>query len=312
MKNKKDNDCPTVSVVIPTYNRSNIIQDTINSVIQQSYSNLEIIVVDDGSEDNTPQVMSKYKHKCLKYIRLAENRGANAARNMGIKNSTGKYISFLDSDDQYAKNNIQKKVEYLNDLPEEYAGVFTPHKTYKDGKLWHKSRFSGSVVELETIKERNVIGGFSCIAVKKSVFEKTGLLDESLKSAQDYDFYIRLLKKYKIKYIDDTHVDRFSTADRIGFDVERKLQGHKRILKKHGEILSPARKARQYSAIGILFGRQNQSDEAMKYFNKSISTHPYEFRAYVLFLISIFGDVILTKSITFFDKINGLLTKYRA
>ena len=101
-----------ISVIIPTYNRGKSIIQSINSVLEQTYHNLEILIVDDCSTDDTEYLISKIDDPRVKYIKLKENKGASFARNIGIKIATGKYISFQDSDDIYKNNKIEK--QYIN------------------------------------------------------------------------------------------------------------------------------------------------------------------------------------------------------
>lgn len=105
---------PHVSVIIPTYNRAHLLERAIKSVLRQSYSSLELIVVDDGSKDETPMVISKYP---LRYVRLPSNRGVALARNRGILKARGNLIAFLDSDDEFLPPKIEKQIKYLEKNP---------------------------------------------------------------------------------------------------------------------------------------------------------------------------------------------------
>ena len=102
-----------VSIIIPTYNREKSISKSIKSVLNQTYNDLEVIVVDDGSTDNTEKIIKGIKDTRIKYIKLDKNKGACYARNVGIKKATGKYIAFNDSDDIFHKTKIEKQVMYL-------------------------------------------------------------------------------------------------------------------------------------------------------------------------------------------------------
>ena len=111
----------TVSVIIPTYNRASLLKRSIDSVLDQCFKPLEIIIVDDGSSDQTPSILSEYTDK-IKVITLTENRGVSYARNQGIKCAQGNWISFLDSDDEWKKDKLQNQVDYLKKHP--YFKVF--------------------------------------------------------------------------------------------------------------------------------------------------------------------------------------------
>ena len=110
-----------VSVIIPTYNRGNLIIKSIKSVLNQTFKNLEVIVIDDGSSDNTEHLVNKITDKRLKYVKLSSNKGSSNARNIGIKNANGQFISFQDSDDIFYPNKIEKQLKNIINIFENYS-----------------------------------------------------------------------------------------------------------------------------------------------------------------------------------------------
>ena len=117
MKNENE----LVSVIIPMYNAKNYIRYTLESVINQTYTNLEIIVVDDSSSDNSIQIVQKYNDKRIKLIKLKQNQGVANARNIGIENATGKYIAFIDSDDLWKKDKISKQLKKMKECKSPFS-----------------------------------------------------------------------------------------------------------------------------------------------------------------------------------------------
>ena len=113
MQNNNGSRLPLVSVIIPTYNRANIINKSIDSVLNQTYSNLELIIIDDGSHDNTEEVIKNYDDKRLKYYKLEENKGMCFARNYGTNLSKGHYIAIHDSDDLWKIDKLEKHITYM-------------------------------------------------------------------------------------------------------------------------------------------------------------------------------------------------------
>lgn len=107
------NKIPTVSVVLPTFNRSDVLATAIDSVLSQTYSELELLVIDDASSDNTAEILNSYKDTRLRVISLAENVGASAARNIGMKHAMGEFIAFQDSDDEWISTKLEKQVGVL-------------------------------------------------------------------------------------------------------------------------------------------------------------------------------------------------------
>jgi len=284
---------PIISVIIPVYNREQTISNAIESVLNQSYDDYELVIVDDGSEDGTIDVIKSYDCKKINVIELGTNNGANVARNKAIMEANGEYISFLDSDDVYPYDNLEKKYDHLKHLDKSFAGVCTPTYKYdhKGLKSIHKPK--KEKITQEDIKKKNLIGGFSSIILRRSVFEHVGFLDESLPACQDYEFYIRLLKEYDIKPIEDTSVKKYEFENRISTSPKKKQVGFERTISKHGEILSNSRIAKQYFSLGVVYGQSHEASKAKVYFMKSIKKDPKQIKIYLLLFISIFGDHVL-------------------
>jgi glycosyltransferase involved in cell wall biosynthesis len=99
-----------ISIIIPSYNREKLIIRSINSILNQTYQNIEVILIDDGSTDNTKKVISQIKDKRFRYIKLRKNKGANVARNIGIQKAIGNYIAFQDSDDFFHSDKLEKQI----------------------------------------------------------------------------------------------------------------------------------------------------------------------------------------------------------
>jgi glycosyltransferase involved in cell wall biosynthesis len=118
---------PTVSVIIPTYNRENLIGRAIYSVLKQTYQDFEIIVIDDDSTDNTREVIKEFqrKDKRIKYIKHGKNKGGSAARNTGIREAKGKYIAFQDSDDEWLSGKLEKQIKMFKKAPLEIGVIYT-------------------------------------------------------------------------------------------------------------------------------------------------------------------------------------------
>lgn len=195
MKNK------LVTVIIPTYNRANLIKETINSVLNQTHQNFEILIIDDGSVDNTKAVVQSIKDDRIKYY-WQEHSGLPAiARNKGLNIAKGEFIAFLDSDDIWFPQKLEKQIEIIEKNPDilliSTNGITFPSK--------YPFMFL-SIKEDKRISFRLLLkGNFvknSSVLMKKSVIDAIGLLDENfqLKAMEDYDYWLRLLK-YKDKSI---------------------------------------------------------------------------------------------------------------
>ena len=203
---RKKNDLPKVCVIIPAYNRAGFIRETIDSVLNQTYKNIELIVVDDGSTDDTMEILKEYGDKLIILQHPGGvNKGQSAAINLGMENAAGKYIAILDSDDLFAPEKIEKQVKYLeehSDIGLVYANGYGVDVNGK--KLY--SFYDHSHIE-NSDPERVLMDCYFLLPnnslVQKSAFELAGEFDEKLRSAQDHDMAIRLAEVAKLGYLDE-------------------------------------------------------------------------------------------------------------
>jgi glycosyltransferase involved in cell wall biosynthesis len=194
-----------VSVVIPTYNTSNFLIKAIQSVINQTYKNWELIIVDDGSTDQTRQIVEEFQKKDsrIKYF-FQNNKGQGAARNLGIKNASGNYIAFLDSDDEFFENKLERVISHF-EKDKNIGFIYTDAIII--GDYLYKKRRSEIVTPYSGgIYIKLLFNNFittSTVIVKREVLQNCGLFDESdlLRNFEDYDLWLRIAKKYKIEYI---------------------------------------------------------------------------------------------------------------
>ncbi len=190
---------PLVSVIIATYNRVSLLNNAIVSVINQTYSNLEIIVVDDGSTDGTGDFVEQFGSKIQYFFK--NNGGVSSARNYGIKKSSGELIAFLDSDDEWLPEKIEKQISFLCANPD--FGMVLCDCNFIDSNRKITSRtfrrielpHDGHIPE-HVFKSPYLIP--STVLVRKHVLDDTGLFDENIRTAEDLDLHLRIAWKYKI------------------------------------------------------------------------------------------------------------------
>ena len=246
-----------VSVIITTYNRADILKNAIQSVLAQTYPNIEIIIVDDCSEDHTEQIvkeLSKVTSFPIKYIKLAQNSGANKARNTGIIEAKGRFITGLDDDDIMHPERIQILMDAYED---NYAFVFSTIYFVKNG-LTQKKDFAHfkNFVTLNDLLYYNCVG--NQVLAKKEDFLDAGLFDEKLIAAQDYDMWIKfLIKKRVAKKIDKPllYVDRNEEVNRIS-SHSKKIKGYMDVYKKYKKIMRIEHKKFQLFKLLLLKGKK--------------------------------------------------------
>ena len=180
-----------VTAIITTHNRKDLLERAILSVLNQTYKDIELIVVSDGSTDGTDEFMQKYESdKRVRYISYYPGRGGNYARNTGIKTAKGEYVAFLDDDDEWLPTKIEKqvvKIESDSSIGLVYTGT---HSIYVDDNVEFDSCPSLQGDMSKQILYNNFAGSTTTVMLRKSILDKSGLFDEELSAIQDYDLWM--------------------------------------------------------------------------------------------------------------------------
>jgi len=190
---------PQVSIIIPTYNRQQFLNEALDSVLSQSFQDFELIVVDDGSTDETATMLDNYRSRII-YLKQ-ENSGPSAARNAGIKRAGGTYLAFLDADDLWLKHKLRTQMDIVNANPE-IRICYTDEIWIRNGvrvnqKKLHQ-KYSGWI--FQKCLPLCIISP-SSVLIHRHVFEQVGLFDETLPVCEDYDLWLRASAVYPITFI---------------------------------------------------------------------------------------------------------------
>lgn len=294
-----------VSVVIPTYNREKTLARSIESVLNQTYKNFEIIVVDDNSIDSSNEIMNRYmqENSNIKYIKHNRNKGGSAARNTGAKAASGKYLSFLDSDDEWIENKLELDISTIinktadmvysdMDVIDVKTQIMTKHK-----HLPCKDMYLG-------LLSRNIIGGTSVITIKKSVFEEINGFDENLPSCQDWDFYIKVAYMHKILKIDKSLLKYYVHSESISGNINNAISGNEIMTEKILRILENSEKyksergdilSNQYITRAMIYRRFNNYEKTKEYYKKSFRENKKNKTAIKNILGMMFGKSVYYK-----------------
>ena len=216
---------PRVSVIIPTFNRSKKVVRAVTSVLNQSFRDFEIIVVDDNSTDNTNQALAKYRSS-ITYVRKPVNRGVSAARNIGIESSAAPWIAFLDSDDYWLNDKLHVQMDFVDRSPETVACQTEEIWMRKGRRVNPRKRHKKPSGDIFKQSLKLCLVSPSSVILKRSLFEKVGFFDEGLPAAEDYDLWLRISCRYPIYLIpeelvvkegghEDQLSQRFSGMDRF-------------------------------------------------------------------------------------------------
>jgi len=220
----------SVSVIIPVRNRPKVIHRAIDSALAQSYPVTEIVVVDDGSSDATPDSVEARRDPVpVRIIRIPTSQGAPSARNEGAAMATGELLAFLDSDDAWEADKIAQQVALLNTMPGSPA-VFTNIRRIRGGVIGERTTVPGWVEACDLYRD-NILGGCSTATIRRDAFERVGGFRLGLPSCQDWDLWLRLADLGPLGCC-EAPLTRyyFDGTDRISSDPTRVLAGHKVVM----------------------------------------------------------------------------------
>jgi len=233
---------PLISVVIPTHNRGDIVDKAVRSAQNQTYKNIEIIIISDGSEDNTDEVVNKLcaEDERIRYFSYHPGKGGNVARNTGIKEARGEYVAFLDDDDEWHDEKLAKQLDvFASD--DEIGLVCTGINGVRTNSS-AKTIFIPPAVRdsSKLILLRNCIGSTTTVMVKKELFDECGCFDENLRALQDYDLWIRLCQKTRVGVVREPCVEYLNdpAGEQISKYTDKYIEAISYIDNKYQELIS--------------------------------------------------------------------------
>ena len=282
---------PLISIIIPTFNRASMLDNSIESVRQQTFSDWELIIVDDASTDETENVIRKHMAEDIRirYIKHNSNIGANATRNRGIQESSGDYIAFLDDDDRWNPDKLSLQYDYFKEHPD--VGVVYCGYRYIDqnSKSIFKIEWPRYMGDVSVILLRNNFIGSSVPLFKRECFELAGQFDEKLTSCQDWDMWIRIAQIFHFSYINKILVDIVVHGHQISVNLKSKIESRQRLLEKHEYLLNKNRPmlAHYYKRLAILYTLDHTPLKATQYLLRAIITNPMGIEYFIHLLLSL-------------------------
>jgi glycosyltransferase involved in cell wall biosynthesis len=284
---------PKVSVVILTYNRAAFLLTAIQSVLNQTFHNFEIIVVDDGSQDQTTEMVRSLTDQRIRYLRHEANKGQAASRNTGIRQALGEYVAFLDDDDEWLPQKLEKQVALLDSSSCRVGIVYTGFYSMEGSTKRVINRFIPEKrgYAVKAMCQRNWIGTPSTVLIRRVCFDKTGLFDEGLASAVDYDMWLRISNEFEIDYIREPLVYYRVHDNRISANHESRVRGLEGLLRKHASFFELDRKnyGRRYSSLGIHYCFSGNTKKGREALFRAIKLYPFGVRHYYNLCLSLFG-----------------------
>ena len=276
---------------MPVYNREKVVADAIKTVLDQTLEDFELIIVDDCSTDNSVHVISGFEDKRIKLFRLDKNSGPAVARNYGIKRSTGKYISFLDSDDSFEPQFLEESFKVLQNTPEHVGFMWTGIRlTFFNGDpgneiIWEPER--KETPYLTFLNDLKV--GTGCgITLKKEVFETCGLFNEKLPAAEDTEFFLRISKKYDYASTPRVLINiKKNDDDRISKNFSKIAEAYNIFIGSHLEAIEKNMHIRYkyYYKMMWLNYHLHEKIQARQYFKRICKDSPFAFKSYIVFAL---------------------------
>lgn len=260
-----------VSVIIPTYNREKLILRSVKSVLEQTYSDIELIVVDDCSTDKTKVVLEKVSDPRFRYIQMEKNGGACAARNKGIEEAKGDFIAFQDSDDEWEREKIEKQLLRLKESDADFC--FCKMRVI-DTVTKEKKVIPDKTTENDLTFTRLLIGNFistQMLLIKRKCFDEIRF-DVSLPRYQDWDLSISLYKKYKAVFEPTPLVNQYIQSDSISKSNVKLAVATEKIYRKHEEDFKKEHDAHVKILRDISRNFAKNGLDAMPYYKKLFRT----------------------------------------
>lgn len=239
---------PLVTIFTITRNRCDLLPRAMKSILNQTYRNIEYIIIDSASTDDTENVIKSFKDDRIRYVKLDQNETFGHCINMAVHLATGKYVTELDDDDEYRLDKIEKQVKLFESLPEDYGMVYC-WMTYFDNKTGeqlkiHKAELRGNVIN--EVVEKPTVSGTPTLLFKKSIFERIGGYKETneIGIESDWEFATRICKYYKVDYVPESLVNvyinhthlRMSDTGYYSKESEENVKFRRYFLEEHKEV----------------------------------------------------------------------------
>jgi glycosyltransferase involved in cell wall biosynthesis len=296
-----------VSVIIPTHNRSKFLRAAITSVLNQTYQDFELIVVDDASTDNTAETVTAFKDARIKFIHHETNKGGSAARNTGILHSSGDYIAFLDDDDEWLPEKLARQLDILRSSPSELGCVYTGYLDVdgNTGKVVAQQIPTKHGDLSKDLLIENCVGSASSVCLKRECLAKVGLFDETLPCSQDYDLWMRIAKQFRFACVQAPLFKYSIHNDKISTNTDARTKGLELIQSKYSSSISGKYFSNAYNDLGIKHCLAGDMNRGRTTFIKAITFSPCLLRGYFNLCLSLCGSQI-------FRRVKGIERKLSA
>ncbi|MGQ5516926.1 glycosyltransferase family 2 protein [Halococcus saccharolyticus] len=277
-----------MSVVLATYNRADVLGRAIRSVLAQTYSDFELIVIDSGT-DNADEIVASFDDPRIRYLRQ-KPQGLGAARNLGIDVARAELIAFQDDDDEWQPTKLTKQVDAIRNAPESVGVVYSTVQKIQNGQQWwvpneNTTQTSGSLVP--ALWRHNFVSP-QTVLIKKRCVETVGGFDESLPALEDWEMWLRVAQTFEFEHVDEALATAHISEDSMSVDYESLAVARDAIVRKHRHTFDEESVARHLFWSGHGFMKTNNVDQGRRNLREALSA---EFRPLYLasFAASICG-----------------------
>ena len=301
---------PKVSVILPTYNRAEFLGFAIESVLNQTFKDFEIIVSDDQSTDNTCQVVSSFNDSRISYIKNTRSKGPSGARNAAISVAVGEYIAFIDDDDEWLPDKLQGQVDILDSSQPSVCGVYSNRVLInrRTGQTVHES-FGTKKLRGNLLYEFAVCNPIktTTLVLKKSCLDEVGLFDETISYMEDRDLWIRLSFRSNFEYTPRILVRYFyHDKGQLTDNIEVQIAGKEELYARYRKIFRKNKKrwSEYVLLLGVQYCQIGRIREGRKRIVKAIKINPFKRIAYLHLFSSFFGPSIYLLFRNFYKSLN--------
>lgn len=292
---------PLVSVVIPTYNRADVLGRALDSALSQTVEAVEVVVVDDGSTDRTRTVVESSEDSRVRYVAHEQNCGVSAARNTGIDAACGEYVAFLDSDDEWLPRKLERQLSAIDDRGDDWIGAYCETVTADasafdrivsslSDRLFRRrgSREGGTELAYSLLSMQVFMGPGSTLVVERSVLQRIGGFDEGLSIYEDWDLVLRVLAEGKLAYVDEPLAVVHRSGDAPGYAY---AANDRRYLDRNEELVEQLRQrgvdVERIHRLGVAghFLTEGSFREAATYLDSRVLTRPADLARVALWTV---------------------------
>ena len=294
----RESDSPKVSIVVPVYERTDLLADSLESIFDQSFEDWEAIVVaDHRSAEGVKSLTGTYEDDRLRVIEDYSD-GVSGARNTGIDAASGDFLAFLDSDDVWKPTKLERQLARFESGSDELALVYTGFVHHElDGQQWERYPEVSGELYLKQL-EKDWIHPPSTVMVTKTALEEVGEFDTDLPTREDYELWIRVSEKFKIGYVDELLVTKREQSDSLSKDFTKRIEGdlavYDEVRRRMIELdLGIVARNRILAAHHLVIGRDYESHgdqrKAVRHLIEAVLRYPLRFNAWAMLGIAILG-----------------------